>query len=490
MGNKSSTSPSTVPTGLPTEVLNDLGFKSINETIVRFESVALEDVIVANSNMKFITNIEKTCYTLDYLTLSITKDKIFTQTENAGNYIERPSHSLVGENNVMCLYTYSPEELKRFLDVNKSQKYTFLPITVHAINSASGKRCDMLLIFQNETKQMFWFDSRVHIGYLPVGPNVPRDAIDIMFTILNSFWNIDYTYNPTESWTVAGLFNPMSSLGKFDFLLTTAWCYLLVKLMPHFSSPIELMAALDSMTQEDRFNLIYTATCNMTTRHFYATSIKKSLTSGLDLDKFDPIRNNDTGTLKQDNYYRLDATNFTKRVVNPKEEAYEPSENSELLPSRESSITLEPVTREVSSDNDLAFNYAIAESLKTSSSSAAPRAESFAPRAESFAPYLPAPVPMSLHDNDEYSHASATELMKLPLRLNYTDSEIDVERCWENAVRRLANSAYDPAKNIPGQPLPSTEEAERARNNEYMRLYGNYPEHDIRHRNIRTKNDA
>jgi hypothetical protein len=477
MGNKNSTSPSNVPTGLPAEVLNDLGFKSINETIVRFESVSLEDVITANSNMKFIANIEKTCYTLDYATLNITKEKIFNQTENAGNYIERPSHSLTGENNMMCLYTYSPDELKRFLDVNKLQKYSFLPITVHAINSASGKRCDMLLIFQNETKQMYWFDSRVHIGYLSVGPNVPRDAIDIMFTILNSFWNIDYTYNPSESWTVAGLFNPVSSLGKFDFLLTTAWCYLLIKLIPHFSSPIELMAALDSMSREDRFNLIYTATCNMTTRHFYATSINKSLTNGHDLDKFDAVRNNDAGTLKQDNYYRLDATNFTKRTANPKEEVSEPSENSELL----TSISLEPVSREpsIDIDHDIAFKYAVAESLKTSS---APR------ETMSSSAYLPGSVP--IHDNDDYSHASATELMKLPLRLNYTDSEIDVEKCWENAVKRLANPSYNPLKNIPVRPLPTLEEAERARNNEYMRLYGNYPEHDIRHRNIRPKDEA
>ena len=495
--------PITAPTGLPAEVLNDMGFKSINETITRFESVALEDIIVANSNTRFIESINKTCYTLNYNTLNVTQEKTFKQTEQtAANYIERPIHSLIGEENDILLYTYSPNELLRFIEVNKNNKYTFLPLTVHAANSASGKRNDMLIIFQNRTKQMYWFDSRIHTGYLATGRSVPRDAIDILLTVLVSVWNLGYTYEAAESWIVAGLFNPVSSLGKFDFLLTTTWCYLIVKMMPHFDMPHNLMAALDSLTREDRFNLLYTANYNMTSRHFYATTINKQLTTGCDYDKFDPIRNNDAGTLKQDNYFQLNVAKQTPRV-NPKTEVDPDAPSAPSAPSApfyrgdtdvdtdaDADADADADDDEFNDPNFIRLNkYSTPgnpadECVSLLSASAPMELRNLATRSDSLAPSsgqastfttdyknptdiredlaLKYAIEQSLKDistpistpapssspSRRISHNDACDLMKLPLRLNFQDSEIDVERCWENVVKRIADPSSDPYKDF------------------------------------------
>jgi hypothetical protein len=238
----------------------------------------------------------------------------------------------------------------------------------------------------------------------------------------------------------------MSSLGKFDFLLTTAWCYLVVKLLPYYDTPIELITSLDSLTREDRFNLIYAATSSMTTKYFYSATLDQSVVKGFDIDNYDPMRNNDAGTLKLDNYYSL-----TKDMPKPKNEADDGS-------SAPSDISLIPIY-------DAQLAAAHANVISSSASDAlldAPSqpADSYIKSDYDLACELArdvssdGPAPSFDRPDEPYSHASATELMHLPLRLNHTDSEIDVEKCWENVVRRLANPGSEPRYRVGRLPTP------------------------------------
>ena len=422
-------------TGLPVQILNEIGFKPVNETITRFENVSLTDIIKANSTTRFIDSINTTCYKLNYITLNITTEQSNTSTK--ANYINNVAHSLIGEEKEIILHTYSQQELHRFLDINKGNTYTFLPLTVHAVNSASGKRCDMLIIFKNDTKQVYWFDSRIHTGYLRSGRDTPRDAVDILLTVLMSYLKLDYSYEAVEAWTVAGVFNPMSSLGKFDFLLTSAWCYLTIKLLPFFSSPIEYSAALDSMSREDRFNLLYTATNHMITRYFYQTTIPDTLTKGFDLDKFDPTYN-DNGTLKQDSHYNM------LRFSNPKLEegtSYKMTQfnRSQASQSSQASYNVSPIKLHpnLSDESSQSSQPALQEQqslINCAISSELPNSE--LPNSELPNSELPNNDHNEYNENDKLLETFDFENNENDKVIEHT--EIDVDAAWESAIKQLS----------------------------------------------------
>lgn len=260
------TSPSkNIDTLVPPAVARKLGFFSLDEIINQFRDVSLHEMIRVNSKTTFLPNGTKTCYRMEYKNLTFSalqaRDN-FTDAvvqAHAGNYVKQQMHSISGEQTDLCFYTYSPQELVQFLEQNKNNHYTFLPMTVHATESANGYRHDMLLIFDNRTRLFYWFDGRNREDYLPFGREIPKNAIDILMINLADNTKIGYSYEPSPSWMIQGVLQPFASIGQFDFVFSTAWCYLVLHMMEHFDSPTGLLSALDTLSKEDRFHLLYNA---------------------------------------------------------------------------------------------------------------------------------------------------------------------------------------------------------------------------------------
>lgn len=254
---------------VPPAVAKKLGFFSLDGILAQFKDVSLHEMVRVNSTTTFLPNGTKTCYRMEYKQLTFTalqaRDN-FTDavvTAHQGGYVKQPMHSISGEQTDLCMYTYSPQELVQFLEQNKNSHYTFLPLTVHATESANGYRHDMLLIFDNRTKLFYWFDGRNREDYLPFGRDIPKNAIDILLTQMADTTKIGYSYEPSPSWMIQGVLQPFASIGQFDFVFSTAWCYLVVQMMDSFDSPTGLLSALDTLSKEDRFHLLYNALLHM-----------------------------------------------------------------------------------------------------------------------------------------------------------------------------------------------------------------------------------
>ncbi len=262
-------SPKNIDTLVAPAIAKKLGFFSIDEIIDQFKDVSLHEMIRVNSNTTFLSNSKKFCYRMEYDKLSFTvleardnfTDSVVSAHENA--YVKQHMHSISGEQTDLCFYTYGPQDLMIFLEQNKANHYTFLPMTVHATESANGYRHDMILIFDNRTKLFYWFDGRNREDYLPFGRDIPKSAIDILFVNISENTKIGYSYESSPSWMIQGVMQPFASIGQFDFIFSTAWCYLVIHLLDGFNSPTELLSALDNISKEDRFHLLYNALLHM-----------------------------------------------------------------------------------------------------------------------------------------------------------------------------------------------------------------------------------
>lgn len=254
---------------VPPQVAKKLGFFSLDDIIQQFKDVSLHEMIRVNTNTTFLANGTKTCYRMEYKNLTFTAfeardnftDAVVQAHKDA--YVKQQMHSISGEQQDLCFYTYSPQQLVQFLEQNKNNHYTFLPITVHATESANGYRHDMLLIFDNRTRLFYWFDGRNREDYLPFGRDIPKNAIDILLINLADNTKLGYSYEPSPSWMIQGVLQPFASIGQFDFVFSTAWCYLVIQMMDSFDSPTGLLSALDTLSKEDRFHLLYNALLHM-----------------------------------------------------------------------------------------------------------------------------------------------------------------------------------------------------------------------------------
>ncbi len=263
------TSPKNIDILVAPAIAKKLGFFSLDDILAQFNDVSLHEMVRVNSSTTFLANSKKTCYRMEYKNLTFTAleardnftDAVVQQHKDA--YVKQPMHSISGEQQDLCFYTYGPQDLGQFLEQNKTNHYTFLPMTVHATESANGYRHDMLLIFDNRTKLFYWFDGRNREDYLPFGRDIPKNAIDIL--LINMAYNtkLGYSYEPSPSWMIQGVLQPFASIGQFDFVLSTAWCYLVIQMMDGFDSPTGLLSALDTLSKEDRFHLLYNALLHM-----------------------------------------------------------------------------------------------------------------------------------------------------------------------------------------------------------------------------------
>lgn len=273
-----------------------VGFYPISQAITDFQNISLYDIVKNNTEVKFLPGGTKYCYRLDYNNLSLVAlpardnygDNIIREMSDA--YIKQQMHSLSGEQKDLCLYTYSPSELVEFVQNNSNLNYTYLPITVHAVESANFIRHDMLLVFDNKTKLFYLFDCKNRNDYLPRSDKLPRDVLDVLFINLASVTNLGYSYEPTESWELQGTLHPYG-VGSLDFILSTAWCYNIMLNLPYFESPTAYMSVLDDMPECDRFHLIYNTMLNLIAVNKYHNSIPVNAQADLTQEIIKPVTN-------------------------------------------------------------------------------------------------------------------------------------------------------------------------------------------------------
>jgi hypothetical protein len=246
-----------------TNVARKIGFYPINNSISKFMSYSLYEMICKNTETKFLENAVKYCYRLDYKNLSVVgaeaRDNFSDAIvgKHAESYVKQNMFSISGEQNDLCLYTYSPDCIRSFIGKNKHLHYTFMPLTVHATDSANGIRHDMLLIFDNVAKFIYWFDGKNREDYLPIGRSLPRNAIDVMFINMFEQMKLGYSYEPAPSWQIQGTLHPYGSIGLMDFALSMAWCYNIMISLNEYDSPTMYLSNLDTMSEVDRFHMLY-----------------------------------------------------------------------------------------------------------------------------------------------------------------------------------------------------------------------------------------
>lgn len=251
---------------IPAKVAQKVGFFPINDVIKNFMNFSLYEIVKNNSGTRFLSNAQKFCYRLDYKTLALSYaeardnygDSIVAAHSDA--YVKQQMHSISGEQGDLCYYGYSPDHMREFLVQNTHLHYTFMPLTVHAVDSANGVRHDMLLIFDNRTKFVYWFDGRNREDYLSLGQHLPKNVIDVMF--INMFGNLKlgYSYEPAPSWQIQGTVHSYGSIGMLDFALSTAWCYNMLLSLDEYDNPTGYLSILDTLSEADRFHLLY---CSM-----------------------------------------------------------------------------------------------------------------------------------------------------------------------------------------------------------------------------------
>ena len=293
---------------MTSSLFSKLNATSIAQNIDRFRNNSLQAVLEVNTETKFLdskTLDAKYCYQMSYDTLTFTAKVSLDAFEPTplglrNSYVTQAMHSLSGEQNDLCLYTYHITDLIKFLEKNKHLHYTFLPITVHATESANGYRHDMMLIFDNKTHLFYWFDSGNRLDYLQHGNNIPKNAIDLLFINMAEYCKLGYSYEPTPSWMIQGICQPSVFDNQLDFVMSTAWCYLVVLMLngssgsdrldrrsgsdrldennksEEYNSPTEMLSSLDTMSKEDLFHLLYSAAMNLIGSTLYLPTINKN----------------------------------------------------------------------------------------------------------------------------------------------------------------------------------------------------------------------
>jgi hypothetical protein len=258
-------------------VAKKIGYHPIESAIKKFMGYSLYEITKTNSKTKFLQNPTKFCYQLTYSTTSFSfagaRDDYCGQLKSSTNdYIKQQMHSMSGENKDLCYYTYSPDNLREFLENNKDLHYTFFPITVHATDSANGIRHDMLLIFDNKTKLVYWFDGKNTEGYLQLGSKL-SNTIDTLFIQMFDSLKLGYNYEPSPSWQIQSVLVPYPSVGSIDFVFSTAWCYNMLLALEDYDSPTSYLSVLDAMGSANTFHMLYTSMLNMINASIYHESV-------------------------------------------------------------------------------------------------------------------------------------------------------------------------------------------------------------------------
>jgi hypothetical protein len=186
---------------VPLSLSMKVGFNPLDSAVKNFQNISLYDIVKKNTDTQFLAGGTKYCYRLSYDNLMLTalgaRDNHgdLINQKYADSYVKQQMHSISGEQGDLCMYTYSPQELQEFLQLNINKHYTFLPLTVHSTESANGIRHDMLLIFDNYTKLFYWFDGKNREDYLPIGQNLPKNAMDVLLINLDLSYHWDILMN-------------------------------------------------------------------------------------------------------------------------------------------------------------------------------------------------------------------------------------------------------------------------------------------------------
>ena len=248
---------------LPKRVMDKIKYVNLQKFIDSMNKVTLLEIVKNNTETKFLSHGSKFCYRLNYADLTFGYAEAVDNFSDAiipgleASYAKQHMNSISGEQKDLCLYTYSPKQIARFLENNGHNKYTFLPITVYPIDSSNGTRHDMLLIFQNDKMKFYWFDCQNRKDYLPVSRDASKNPIDLLLTLFAESLKLGYEYVPSEGWMIRGTLHQISSIGDLDFILSTMWCHVIMQLLPYYDDPIALMSALDNLKPAARFNLVY-----------------------------------------------------------------------------------------------------------------------------------------------------------------------------------------------------------------------------------------
>ena len=291
------TTPPNIDNLVPPNLAKRFGFFSLTHIMDQFKDVSLHEMIRVNSTTTFVPNCNKYCYRMDYKTLTLTVlDALDNHTESvvakySESYVKQPMHSISGEQQDICFYTYGPQDLVQFLEQNKNNHYTFLPMTVHATESANGYRHDMLVIFDNKTKLFYWFDGRNREDYFPFGSNIPKNVIDALLINLSDKVKTGYSYEASPSWVISSVLQPFASIGQFDFVMSTAWCYLVMSMLENFESPTAMLSALDTLSKEDRFHLLYTSLLHMIGVYNYHKTVPQNAQVNFVEEKVEIVNN-------------------------------------------------------------------------------------------------------------------------------------------------------------------------------------------------------
>ena len=267
--------------------INKINYTPISDNIIKFKNISLFTLIKKISNTKFISSAEKMCYTLNYKTLSFDVHKALCNTtkikdELTYDYVKQNMHSMSGEDNDICLYTYNKNDFINFLSLNKENQYTYLPITINAIDSANKYRHDMLLVFDNVNNSCYYMDGYNMDDYLKRNVNMPKNVLDILFINLIEHIQTSYIYEYYESWIIDNITNRMLFSGDLNFIMSTSWCYLIILLLNTnlFESFPDVFKYLNSYNKDDLFHLLY---CSMQTmiNDKYTFSIDKNNQMGI-----------------------------------------------------------------------------------------------------------------------------------------------------------------------------------------------------------------
>lgn len=268
-----------------------LNFTPISKEVNNFKNVSLLDVLAVHSSTKFLTQASKYCYEMRYKNLEFLMDgsrdshPTYISQKHKDSYVMQTLHSLSGEQDNLCFYCYSPLDLREFLEKNKHQHYTFLPITVHATESANGYRHDMLLIFDNKTMAFYWFDCGNRSDYLYFANGIPKNAIDMLFINMSDRVKLGYTYEPSPSWMIQGLCQHSAFDNELDFIMSTTWCYIMASTLDNYDSPTGLLSILDVLSSEDLFHLLYTSMMNLIGANYHPTVNKNA-----QINLYEPIK--------------------------------------------------------------------------------------------------------------------------------------------------------------------------------------------------------
>lgn len=274
---------------------------NIDEAIMKFMRYSLASIIERHSNVKFLNSSSVYSYKMVYGTLELRHDIARSQyTSNEirnlhDEYEKVELHSISSAEKDIVLYTYSPQDLCAFLRQNAHLKYTYLPLTVHAIDSANGIRHDMLLIFDNRNKLAYWFDGNNIQGYMQHSDMLPKNVMDILFITLFQKINLGYQYEPSQSWMTEGTLHPYGSIGNLDFIFSTALCYNVVCSLHNFDNPTLYLTALDDMPPANRFHVMYQGMMNMMFKNStYANTVDPYSTVNLVRKSFNEVVKSDS----------------------------------------------------------------------------------------------------------------------------------------------------------------------------------------------------